>query len=130
MNKRTYYKAYDAWYADTIGRDLEISFGIEGGELDGEMTMKWVDLNGPTPCLECFSDAFHTLASMKDVLQALVELEGSRFTKDEFVSILEKCGFADATPYVRPFGLGAVTSEIARLESKLAELRALLEEDE
>jgi hypothetical protein len=96
-----------AWYYKVIPKDkyvCRIDFGIydTDGGTTGEMTMKWFDLDGENvPRLEAFNDSWETLASFKDVIDAMALVDGKNITDEEFVKILLSCGFTDRTEYIR-----------------------------
>lgn len=79
----------------------EVMFGT-----DNEMAMRWHDLRDGGQLvarLECFRDAFVTLASFKDVIDALVPLSDTRITPKEFCDLLLSLGFEDETEEVSPY---------------------------
>jgi len=94
-----------AWYGKGEKRP-EIVFGFyspEGGT-SGEMSMCWYDLGKddiPVPRLECFSDAWHALFILQDVLKRLADVDDEDIAPEQFMRILEQCGFVDTTPYRR-----------------------------
>ena len=97
-----------AWYAESIGKNDEIMFGMysrEGGTT-GEMGMRWRDLGGKkkVPRLEVFDDAWHVLSIFPDLIQALGEHDNKNIAPQEFVEILKSCSFSDFTEYERGTG--------------------------
>ncbi len=97
----------EAWYAKSrLGNadytdDVNFGFYSPDGGTSGEMSVKWYRLQDnkpPSPKLECFSDAWHTLAQFKDVIDAMAEVDGQDITPKEFCQLLGRCGFVDATP--------------------------------
>jgi hypothetical protein len=100
---RGYYRSSKAWYAKyDVVKDQEIWFGMyhpEGGTT-GEMSLKWIVLdNKPTPLLECFDDAWDVLAMFSDVITEMAKVENQDITEEQFVELLNKCGFKDLTQY-------------------------------
>lgn len=103
------YKAYiitsQAWYAKSALSNADylddVTFGFyspEGGT-SGEMSVKWERLGGKiAPKLECFDDAWHTLAQFKDVVEAMAEVDDEAISPQQFCQLLERCGFVDRTP--------------------------------
>lgn len=100
----------EAWYADAVIKndtrdfvdDVNFGFYSPDGGTSGEMSVRWYriqDNNPPSPKLECFCDAWHTLAQFKDVIDAMAEVDDQDITSKEFCQLLEKCGFVDATPH-------------------------------
>jgi hypothetical protein len=103
---RGYHVAHKAWYAPACDITLpSITIGMFAGENGdegtvGEMQVNWVELqNVLTPKLECFDDAFRVLLSFRDVLDAVVALEKENFTPEDFIGVLDSCGFRDLTDY-------------------------------
>lgn len=103
-----------SYYADTRMSVKERAEGFdeivlgyyapEGGTI-GELCIRWRPLEAnkpPAPRLEAFDDSWHALASFKDVLDALAELDDTRPSVKEVVSVLLKCGFTDATQRESP----------------------------
>jgi hypothetical protein len=95
-----------AWYAKDIGCENDrVNFGVylaEGG-IAGEMRMEWIPLAGKiVPRLNVFPGSWKSLASFKDVLDALALVSGENITDAEFVKILLDCGFTDLTRYTSP----------------------------
>ncbi len=78
--------------------DWEVSFGLNspGGGTIGEMTMKWINLDGrKVPQLQVFDDAFKVLSCFGDLMSALAEQDSNNITIDEFVEILKEHNFLD-----------------------------------
>lgn len=85
----------------------EITFGYytPDGGTSGEMLIRWKALEAgkpPTARLESFQDSWHALATFKDVLDALGELDNTYPTVAHVAQALLACGFTDATPRVAP----------------------------
>lgn len=101
-----YIKPGEAWYAEANRQitgdrlDSEIMFGayVEGGGTLGEMAMRWHKVGER---LEIFNDAWAMLAipEFQNVLEKLAEHGDKALSKEEFVKILEECGFEDLTEY-------------------------------
>jgi hypothetical protein len=94
----------EAWYAKTNLADVDyvdnVTFGFysPGGGTSGEMGVRWYQIDGPVPKLECFNDGWHALAQLKDVIDALAELDDEDITPEDFCKLLDRCGFVDDTP--------------------------------
>lgn len=105
---RGYIRTSKAWYARAMLKNgtpiWEVNFGMyypKGGTA-GEITMEWLTVgNKECPMLRCFDDAWKVLYSFSDVLQRLAEVDNKNITEEEFVAILDTCGFKDMTPYER-----------------------------
>lgn len=103
---RGYYRGSKAYYAKTVYKDrIEVTFGMyhpEGGT-SGEMTMVWESLNN-TLCarLKSFEDSWSALALFTDLIQKMGEVDGQGIQEEDFVKILDSCGFKDLTPYTNP----------------------------
>lgn len=101
---RSYIHVSRAWYASTALQCEryvdEVQFGfysLDGGT-SGEMGVRWYSLDQRLcPRLECFDDAWHTLAQFKDVIDAMGEVDGANITPDAFCLLLEQRGFVDKT---------------------------------
>ena len=101
-----------AWF-NTQDRPNEIMFGVytvDGGLIGGELRMSWAKTPAEpveTARLIVPEGAWGILASCEDVLKALAEdyeaLQAANRTLQpgRFITILEKCGFVDKTPYAR-----------------------------
>jgi hypothetical protein len=103
---RGFYWSSRAWYAEGAGIKLpEVNFGLyyrNDGTI-GEMSMRWKELGGKlVPRLCVFSDAWKTLASFKDLLDELSNVDNKNISDAEFVEIIKKCGFEDLTKYYDP----------------------------
>ncbi len=118
---RRFYIASQSWWfrgRENFERGVadEIVFGLyaEGDDgTFGEMVMRWYHLDHhhgavPTPRLEVFSDAWAALASLGDLLQALVARQGAPLSPLEFSSILVAHGFVDHTPRTDPDVIAAI----------------------
>lgn len=102
--RRAYHRSDRAYYAKVCGYTLpNVMFGDypEDGGTRGEMVMEWHDLNDGklTPQLQCFSYAFTTLISFKDVVSALAKFKDRAFSDDQFCEVLDSLGFKDITAY-------------------------------
>jgi hypothetical protein len=109
---KQYIHTSEAWYASSsLANEKyvdEVTFGFyaPGGGTSGEMGVRWYDLSRPyikgerhiAPRLECFSDAWHALWQLKDVLMALAHFDDQDITPEDFCKILDHCGFTDNTP--------------------------------
>lgn len=109
--KREYIVFSKTWYVKTAPREEfvdEVTFGLfasDGGTY-GEAKMRWYDLGGsqePAAHLEVFQDAWKALMSFDDLLDKLGSLDDKNMTRDEFVALLEECGFTDRTPTKSPY---------------------------
>ena len=107
---RGFYIFTQSWYF--IGQNEEmlrkrgiaenINFGTYyengGGELD--ISANWHKLNdGKQPALriDIFEDNFRAFLEFQDVFQHLSQLHKRNPTPDQFVELLENCGFKDLT---------------------------------
>jgi hypothetical protein len=103
---RGFYWSSKAWYAEGAGITWpEVNFGLyyRHDGTTGEMSMKWEKLGGElVPRLCIFSDAWKTLASFKDLLDELSNVDNKNISDAEFVEIIKKCGFEDLTKYYNP----------------------------
>lgn len=115
---RQYIHLEEAWYAkSTLANadyvdDVMFGFYSPSGGTSGEMGVRWYVLGTKwkqlpsgyqqvphiAPKLEVFSDAWHTLAQLKDVIDKLAEVDGEDITPGAFCQLLESCGFIDNTP--------------------------------
>lgn len=108
----------EAWYGDAnlktprpetkpyLKKVENVMFGFycPDGGTSGEMAMNWYllgDDKTASACLECWNDAWHTLAQFKDVIDALADVDNEDISPKQFTAILDKCGFVDATPRKR-----------------------------
>lgn len=123
---RKFYWTRKAWYADSADAN-EITFGNYDAEPFGEMVMKWHNLGGgPLPArLEVFEDAWAALAEFKDLLDELAKVNRKNISQEQFVEILKKCGFSDATPYERPkeYSKDPDAEQLERIEEEAKILR-------
>lgn len=105
---RQYTFVSEAYYAEsaaaTRSRDIvdEVSFGFYSpdGGTSGEMVMEWINLgeqwrNGEkviqvSPRLRCFNDAWDALAHLKDVIDALAEVDDQDISPKEFCQLPER----------------------------------------
>lgn len=81
-NIRGFYHLSEAWYGPSNLQNSqytdEVNFGFfcPSGGTSGEMCLRWQRLGDKNvPKLECFSDAWHTLASFTDLIAAMGELD-------------------------------------------------------
>ncbi|TLM98026.1 hypothetical protein FDZ73_24105 [bacterium] len=83
----------------------EVTFGLYSpkGGTSGEMAMRWYRL-GDKDCakLEVFEDAFHALGQLKDLVDALAEVDSKLIQPDEFCKLLTALGFIDQTETEKP----------------------------
>jgi hypothetical protein len=62
--------------------------------------MEWIPLCRKTvPLLKVFDDSWKALASFKDVIDALSQVDSKGITDADFVKILLDFGFTDRTAY-------------------------------
>lgn len=74
----------------------------EGGTT-GEFQVQWVLLGGrAVPRLEVFDDAWHALASMPELIEALANVNGKNIAPADFCKMLIELGFSDETEEVAP----------------------------
>lgn len=76
--------------------DMEVSFGLHspGGGTIGEMTMKWIKLDGRmVPQLQVFDDGWKVLNCFSDLMSTLADKDSNNISVDEFIVILKECGF-------------------------------------
>jgi hypothetical protein len=100
--KRKYVNTDESWYATLPSyvpyRDIIFGVYAEEGGTTGEMTMVWNDRGHAK--LEAYDDSFSVLAQFKDVIDAVADhckLTNDLLTKEDFIKILEACGFEDDT---------------------------------
>jgi septum formation topological specificity factor MinE len=95
-----------SWNAEKWGiKNGRIIFGIYDteGRVADEMVVIWKIVGGEnTPQLRVFNDSWKTLASFKDVIDAMALVDGKNITDEEFTKILLSCGFTDRTVYTKP----------------------------
>lgn len=98
---RGYVISHRAWYHNVVmGKEVMFGLYYPEGSTGGEMAVRWHDLKpNIVPRLECFDAAWKTLNSCGDVIEKLAFVNGMNIGVDEFVEILDKCGFKDLTPY-------------------------------
>lgn len=100
---RGYHRSSRAWYAKSLKDDtLEVSFGMyhKNGGTSGDMSMKWKNLYGKLCAkLSAFEDSWSVLSLFKDVIDKLGEVDGLLISEEDFVRILDECGFKDITIY-------------------------------
>ncbi len=93
-----------AWYAEAADCKHKISFGLyhKDGGTTGEMEMVWHEIGSEwVPRLECFDDGWSVLFMFTDLLEEMAMFDGVNVTEEGFVNLLERCQFADMTPYER-----------------------------
>ena len=86
----------------------EVIFGLyapEGGS-HGEMQICWypwsaLSIMPMLPRLECYDDGWAVLAQLRDVLDEMATVGDQDITPEAFCTLLERCGFEDATPVKR-----------------------------
>jgi hypothetical protein len=104
---RGYHRSSKAWYAKANNKDrIEVSFGMYAEErgTSGEMTMEWVELSGKQRArLKCFEDCWSALALFTDLIQKMGEVDSEEIQEEEFVKMLDECGFKDMTAYKDPY---------------------------
>jgi len=100
--KRKYVNSDESWYA-TLPSHIpynDIIFGMydEDGCTTGEMTMAWGDDTGSAK-LEVYDKAFSVLVQFKDVIDVVADhyKMNDKLTKEDFIKLLEFCGFEDYT---------------------------------
>ncbi len=102
---RGYYRAHKAWYADANDIKLpEIVFGMyhPDGSTTGEMQMKWVMLqNSLCAKLISFEDSWSLLSLFSDLIKKMGKVDSQNIQEEEFVKILDECGFKDLTAYIQ-----------------------------
>lgn len=102
-NIKQYIVSHEAWYAssrNTCQNEVMFGYYSPNGGTSGEMAMRWHNLcasHQRTPRLEVYNDGWHALATFKDVLDALAEVDDVDITPKQFCTILDECGFVDAT---------------------------------
>ena len=85
-------------------RLTSVSTRPDGGT-SGEMSVRWKELGGKNvPELQCFEDAWNTLASFTDLITEMGELDDECITPKEFCALLSRLGFKDLTPRDNPYG--------------------------
>lgn len=104
---RGYHRTNKAWYGKALNKDIiEINFGMfaEEGGTSGEMTMEWEELSGKLCAkLKCFEDSWSALALFTDLIQKMGEVDSKEIQEEEFVKMLDECGFKDMTSYKDPY---------------------------
>lgn len=109
---RGFIRSDRAWYASANAlTHPQVIFGLlypDGGFEFGEAVMNWVVVGDELAArLEMFQDAFPLLVACPDVFTGLSALAGDdpvgalSITDDEFVALLQSCGFVDFTAYSR-----------------------------
>lgn len=92
-----------AYYAQHVFKK-EIPFGLynpNGGE-KGSLVMEWKYLdNKESACLKSFHDTWVVLAEFSDVIAELGKLNNKNITQEQFIKILDSCGFTDMTEYTK-----------------------------
>lgn len=107
-----FYHLSEAWYGSVNLQNSkytdEVTFGFyyPDGGTSGEMGVRWQELGGKNvPELQCFEDAWHTLASFTDLIAELGKLDDENITPKEFCVLLMRLGFKDLTPRENPYGI-------------------------
>ncbi len=102
---RGYDRHSKAWYAEACNDALiNVEFGMyaKDGSTIGEMAMEWVELKDKLYArLKCFEGGWGVLALFTDLIQKLGEVDGKQIQEEDFVKILNECGFKDLTAYER-----------------------------
>ena len=103
---RGYHRSSKAWYSHVV-ENIDVTFGMydedEGGTT-GEMIMEWKELDGKlTAQLKCFEDSWSALSLFPDLIQKLGEADSDEIQEEDFVKILDGCGFKDLTSYKSPY---------------------------
>lgn len=102
---RAYIRSSKTYYARALNDQTEVNFGmyaLEGGT-SGEMQMTWKDLGGELSAqLKSYYDSWSALALFTDVIQEMGKVDDQAITEEQFVAILDKCGFKDLTEYANP----------------------------
>jgi hypothetical protein len=99
--KRKYFNSDESWYAKlphyTPYDDIIFGMYDEDGSCEAEMTMNWTDGIGAK--LNVWDEAFGVLIQFNDVIVAVAEHRktNDKLTKQDFIKILESCGFEDST---------------------------------
>lgn len=114
----------EAYYAESElqamrNKDVkdEVTFGFYSpeGEAKSELSVRWHELGRKpiwgdgalqwvpriSPKLSAFNDAWQALAELRDVIDAMAEVDSEDITPKEFCQLLERCGFEDRTPRER-----------------------------
>lgn len=97
-----------SWYGEESLNNCDyvdsVHFGFygSGGWTSGEMSVKWIKLNGNiVPELTIFSDAWSALSNFHELINLLGEHDSEDSTPKQFCEFLLKCGFIDMTETVR-----------------------------
>jgi len=102
---RGYHRTNKAWYSANGNRKtVEVMFGMyhPDGGTSGEMAMEWINLGVSYPSvaqLKSFEDSWGVLALFNDLILKLSEFDSKNIQEEEFIEILNKCGFKDLTQY-------------------------------
>lgn len=128
--KRAFIWSSKAWYRHQYQQEA-VSFGMyhTDGSTSGSMNMVWEDLGGDSiPKLECFDDAWNSLAMFSDLIKILGEKDDENITPKDFVDILVSLGFTDNTVYESPYSEleTELREELAQAEERVAELKIRL----
>jgi len=107
---RAYVRSSKTWYYDSNSK-ISIYFGmynIEDGGTSGEMEMVWIDLGGRLSArLESFHDSWIALSLFPDLIEKMgksdIQVSGNSIQEEEFVKLLDECGFKDITEYECPY---------------------------
>ena len=108
---RGFYHLSEAWYGSVNLQNSqytdEVNFGFYSpdGGTSGEMSVRWKELGGKNvPELQCFEDAWNTLASFTDLIIEMGKLDSQCIQPKEFCTLLSRLGFKDLTPRENPYG--------------------------
>lgn len=100
---RGYHRYNKSWYAQP-NEKITVGFGLyhKDGGTSGEMSMAWYEL-GKDLCarLESFEDSWSVLSTFPDLIEELSKVDSGLIQEEDFVEILNKCGFKDLTQYKR-----------------------------
>jgi hypothetical protein len=106
---RGFHQYSKSWYnKDKEDKVIEeISFGMmhPDGGTTGEMYMRWylIDENLPPAAkLESFQDSWDALSTFGDLIQKMAEFDREHPQPEDFVKLLEECGFKDLTETETP----------------------------
>lgn len=97
---RGYHRSSKANYKDVV-ESIQVMFGMyhPDGGTSGEMCMQWVQLDTLTPQLTVYNDAWSALSLFEDVINKIGELDDMDISEEQFVALLDTCGFKDLTAY-------------------------------
>lgn len=134
---RGYHRSSKAWYANSLKKEkIEVNFGMYGedGGTSGEMSIKWHELDSKLCArLECFEDGWSALGLFSDVIEKLAAVDSEVIQEEDFVKILDECGFKDDTAYENPYEKAEkdlVIVELTKQEATKMELTDKIHGDE